>query len=269
MAPRKRSPAPPDHARPEATIGSAPTGLDAPPPGYGPRPAPGRRRRGLPWLVGALVLLGLVVVGGPFVFFHLGGSSPGRLALPPVDGVHGPVRAGPVSGTWTVSSGSQAGYRVQEILFGQHHTAVGRTSKVSGGMVISGTVVTAADFTVDLASVQTDQAGRNEQFHGQLLETYAYPDATFRLTRAIDFARVPAAGQHLAAAGTGLLTLRGLTRPVAVSLQAERIGRTIEVTGAIPITFSAYHIPNPSFAIAQIGDTGLVEVLLHLVPARR
>jgi len=54
------------------------------------------------------------------------------LGLPTASGVgNGPVVAGPVSGAWTVTTGSQAGYRVQEILFGQSHTAVGRTSKVT------------------------------------------------------------------------------------------------------------------------------------------
>lgn len=39
---------------------------------------------------------------------------------------------GDVTGTWTVTTGSQAGYRVQEILFGQKAEAVGRTEVVTG-----------------------------------------------------------------------------------------------------------------------------------------
>src|SRR6266511_1167899 len=50
--------------------------------------------------------------------------------------------SGTVSGDWKVSSGSQAGYRVNEVLFGQDHEAVGRTSQVTGQMAIPGTTVT-------------------------------------------------------------------------------------------------------------------------------
>lgn len=217
----------------------------------------------------AIVVLFAVV--GPLVFFRLiEGHAPGRLSLPPAAGTGtGTIAAGPVSGTWTVSSGSQAGFRVQEILFGQHHTAVGRTSKVTGGLVISGTTVTAADFTVDLAAVTSDQAGRDAQFHGYVMETYKYPHGTFHLSRPIRLGTIPLPGRSVTEEATGALTLRGVTRPVRFSLHAERVGGAIDVNAEIPITFSAWHIPNPSFAVARVGRTGLVEVLLHLALASK
>lgn len=254
------------------TIPAPPGGLDAPPAGYGPPPR--RRRRFQPrkgrTLVAILAALAVVVIGGPLVFFHLiEGSAPGRLSLPAVTGAaRAGVTSGPVSGTWKITTGSQAGFRVQEILFGQHHTAVGRTTRVTGGFVIAGTEVTAADFTVNVSSINTDQAGRNDQFHGRLMETYKYPTAAFRLTRVIRLGAVPPAGRVVAATGVGLLSMRGQTRPVEVALKAERVKGGIDVTGDIPITFSHWHIPNPSFAVAQVGNTGLVEVLLHLVRDR-
>ena len=39
-----------------------------------------------------------------------------------------PAAAGRLAGTWKVGKGSTAGYRVQETLFGQSNTAVGRTT---------------------------------------------------------------------------------------------------------------------------------------------
>ncbi len=195
----------------------------------------------------------------------LEGSTPGRLSLPSAAGVPaGPLAAGPVTGTWTVTSGSQAGYRVAETLFDLHHTAVGRTSQVSGGMVISGTTVTAADFHVNMASVHSDQAGRDVQFHDYILDTGAYPSAGFRLTRPIQLGAIPAPSHVVTAPATGAFTLRGVTRVVQFSLRAERVGQAIDLNAEIPITFSLWHIPNPSFAIAQLGHTGNIEVLLHL-----
>jgi putative membrane protein len=243
---------------------------DSGPPPSGRSGARSRRPRStrIKWAVGGLVAAAVLIAAGPPVFFHLiDGNAPARLSLPPAVNVSsGPVTPGPISGTWTVAAGSEAGYRVQEILLGQHHTAVGRTSKVSGGIVISGTTVTAADFTVDMASVRSDQPSRDSQFTGYIMKTYDYPHASFRLTQAVDLGGVPAPGRVITAAATGQLNLRNVTRPITFRLQAERIGDHIDINAEIPITFSNWHIPNPSFAVTEVGRIGVIEVLLQLAP---
>ncbi|HEX6394943.1 MAG TPA: YceI family protein [Acidimicrobiales bacterium] len=207
--------------------------------------------------------LAFLVVVGPLVFFHLveGGSAP-KLALPPSSG---PVAPGPVSGTWKVGPGSVAGYRVDEILFGQAHAAVGRTQKVTGAIVISGNEVAAGAFTVDLRAISSDQRSRDVQFNGYIMETYRYRYASLRLTKPIQVGTIPGAGQTVHVAATGDLTLRGVTQPVTFSLTAERVGDGIDVNAQIPVTFSRWRIPNPSFVVAKVGDSGTVEVLLHLL----
>lgn len=233
------------------------------------RPArPAGRTYPLKWVVVGLVITAAVLIGGPYLFFAVfEGTPPGRLHLPSAAGVDpGVVAPGPVSGTWTVWTGSQAGYRVQELLFGQSHTAVGRTSKVTGGMVISGTEVAAADFTVDMASVKSDQGSRDAQFRGFIMRTADYPHATFRLTSPIQLGAVPAIGQEISEQAVGDLTMRGVRRSITFTLSAERLsGGAIDVNAEIPIRFSDWHIPNPSFAVAKVGSTGTLEVLLHLV----
>lgn len=144
---------------------------------------------------------------------------------------------------------------------------MGRTTKVTGGIVVSGTTVTAADFTVDMASVESDQAGRNVQFHNYILDTGDYPHATFRLTHALALGEVPPVGHIVSAQATGILTLRGVSRTVTFTMGAERLAGGIDLNGEIPISYGLWHIPNPSFAIASLGRTGTVEVLLHLRPA--
>jgi polyisoprenoid-binding protein YceI len=207
------------------------------------------------------------VVALPYVFFHfVEGSAPARLKLPASGLGSGPIVAGPVSGTWTVATGSQSGYRVQEVLFGQEHTAVGRTPKVSGGVIISGTVVAAAEFTVDMASIKSDQVSRDVQFRDYILSTSKYPHASFRLARPIQLGSIPPAGNVVSVAATGELTLRGVTHLVTFTLQAERLATGIDVNAEIPVTFSYWHVPNPSFVITKVGNTGLIEVLLELRP---
>jgi polyisoprenoid-binding protein YceI len=207
--------------------------------------------------------LAFLVVVGPLVFFHLvEGSSAPTLSLPASSG---PVSPGPVSGAWKVGPGSIAGYRVEEILFGQSHTAVGRTSQVTGGIVISGSVVTAGDFVVDMTSLTSDQRSRDVQFNGYIMETYRYHLATFRLTKPVAIGTVPPPGHTVRLDATGDLTLRGLTRPVEFTVSAERVPGGIDVNAEIPVTFSRWRIPNPSFVVAKVGGSGTVEVLLHLV----
>jgi polyisoprenoid-binding protein YceI len=61
----------------------------------------------------------------------------------------------------------------------------------------------------------------------------------------------------------GRLTLHGTTQAVTFTLTAERKGSQIEVSGDIPVLFSAYGIQNPSFAgFVTTQDHGLLEFLL-------
>jgi polyisoprenoid-binding protein YceI len=212
-----------------------------------------------------LALLVVVVVVFPFLFFHvIESSAPSRLTLPATGPGSGPIAPGPVSGTWTVSSGSQAGYRVDEILFGQHHTAVGRTTRVTGGLIISGNVVAAGEFTVDMASVKSDQISRDVQFRDYILSTDKYPHATFRLIQPIVLGSIPPQGKITTENATGDLTLRGVTRLITFPVRAERTAAGIDVNAEIPITFSNWHIANPSFVITRVANQGLLEVLLEL-----
>lgn len=224
----------------------------------------------LKWVVVALAATAAVLIGGPYLFFAvLEGTPPGRLHLPPAAGVAaGPVTAGPVSGSWVVSTGSLAGYRVNEVLIGQTHTAVGRTSKVSGGLLISGTELEAADFKVQMGSVKSDQGSRDAQFHGFIMRTADYPTATFRLTSPIQLGVIPPVGHPINVPAVGDLTMRGVRRSITFVLSAERLSSgAIDVNAEIPIQFRDWHIPNPSFALAQVANTGTLEVLLHLVAA--
>ena len=49
---------------------------------------------------------------------------------------------------------------------GQNATAVGRTSEIWGSLTIAGTTVTKGSFTVNMASVVSDQSERNAHFDG-------------------------------------------------------------------------------------------------------
>jgi polyisoprenoid-binding protein YceI len=121
------------------------------------------------WVIGTVAVVVALAVASPFVYIHfIEGPAPAKLTLPRAannagtgntSGTSGGsgTGAGTVAGTWDVGTGSVAGYRVEEVLIGQHATAVGRTTEVSGSVTISGSTVTEGDFTVNMASVTSDQ----------------------------------------------------------------------------------------------------------------
>jgi len=167
-----------------------------------------------------------------------------------------------VDGTWTATNESTLGYRVKEVLGGVDTEGVGRTNAVTGSLTIAGTSVTAADFTVDVASITSDSSRRDGQFNGRIMDTATYPTATFVLTTPIELGSIPADGEQITVDASGDLTLRGTTNAVTFPLTAEYANGRIGVFGNISVTFADYGIPNPSNGFAVTGDDGLLEFVL-------
>jgi polyisoprenoid-binding protein YceI len=229
-----------------------------------------RPRHWLRWLLAAIAGLIILAAAGPFVYIHFfDGSTPAALSLknPPsgtaTANTANTTATGPVAGTWTVGPGSIVGYRVNEVLLGQNATAVGRTTSVTGHLTIAGTTVTAAGFSVPMATVHSDKSQRDAQFDGRIMDVAQYPTGTFALTSPVDLAPLPAGGAIKDYTAHGRLTLHGATRAVTFTLTAERKGSQIEVSGDIPVLFSDYNIQNPSFAgFVTTQNHGLLEFLL-------
>jgi polyisoprenoid-binding protein YceI len=216
--------------------------------------------RRLQWLVAIPIASVLLVTAGTFAYIHfLNGDNPAPLTLA---GAATSGTAAQLDGSWTATSGSQAGYRVKEVLFGQNTEAVGRTTGVTGSLAISGTTVSAAQVTVDMTTVASDEGRRDNQFRGRIMDVADYPTATFKLTKPIDLGTLPADGRQVTVPASGALTLRGTTKTVTVNLAARRNGEHLEVNGTIPVVFADYGIPNPSFGPASTEDHGQVEFLV-------
>jgi len=219
------------------------------------------------WIVGAVGAVVVLAVGAPFVYIHfVEGPAPPKLQLPKsTPSSPGAAAASPVNGVWHVGAGSIVGYRVQEVLIGQQSTAVGRTAEVWGSLTISGTAVETGSFTVDMASVVSDQSERNAQFDGRIMDVSTYPTATFTLGSPISLAPVPAVGTIDHYPASGRLAMHGVTRQVSFSVSAERLGSGIDVLADIPVVFADWNIANPSvggFVTTQ--SSGTLEVLLDL-----
>jgi polyisoprenoid-binding protein YceI len=225
------------------------------------------------WLAAAVVLAVALAVGGPYVYINLvQGDTPDRLyaateqaAADTTTG--GASASGSPDGTWTVGSGSAAGYRVEEVLLGQNTEAVGRTTAVTGELTVSGSQVESGSFTVDLTQVASDEDRRDDQFQDRIMDTATYPTATFELTEPITLDSLPADGATVTATANGELTLHGTTKAVTVQVTVQRSGDGFSVSGSVPVTFADYNIPNPSFGPVTTEDNGEIEFLLALTRA--
>lgn len=167
-------------------------------------------------------------------------------------------------GDWAVADGSEAGYRVDEVLSGEDVTVTGRTDEVTGTLTIGddGLTLEAADLTVDVASIATDNASRDDYFRQTALRTDDHPTATFALTEPVALAAAPAAGDVVEAEATGELTIAGETRPVTFSVEVRSDGEVAEVAGSIPITFADFGVEAPDLGFVSVEPEGLVEFQL-------
>ena len=218
-------------------------------------------------IVAALIVLALLVVAGPWVYINLiKEDAPDALTLQPAvtttaGEVQQPTNA--TDGEWAVVADSVVGYRVKEILFGQDTEGVGRTSAVTGSLVIANNEVTSAEFSVDMTSLKSDSSRRDRQVNDRILDTATYPTATFALNESIALTPEALAGSDLTVNTTGTLTLRGVTNSVPVTLVARLVDNVIEVNGTIKIVFAEWQIPDPSISAIVVEDRGLLEFLIR------
>jgi polyisoprenoid-binding protein YceI len=213
-------------------------------------------------LVAALALAG----GGAYVYFFSGlRSSPGALGLSatPSPAASGSATAtGSLAGTWTVTTGSVAGYRVKELFVGQtsKHDAVARTSTVSGSLTVSGdssgyqvNAITITAVLTDLHSVDS-VAGRDV--------SQQFPNATFT---ASSVSVTPAAsGQPVDISLTGKLTIHGVTKDVTATAKAQPTGSKVEVAGSIAVDMTDYGVSPPSVPFTTVDSQVTIEFDIFL-----
>lgn len=177
-----------------------------------------------------------------------------------------PLNAAALTGQWVVVDGSEAGYRVHEVLGGVDVEVTGRTGAVTGTLTLNELTLEAAEFTVDVASIATDQGQRDTYFRTSAMRVDEHPTASFRLTEPVTANLLPETGETSEHQLTGELTLAGVTRPVTFTAQARTDGSTAEIAGQIPIVFSDYGVIAPDLNFVSVEDSGFVD--FHLIVER-
>jgi polyisoprenoid-binding protein YceI len=225
--------------------------------------------------VAVVVLAG----GGAYVYFFSGlRSSPSTLGLsttpPHATGTPTSVATGSLAGTWTVTTGSLAGYRVKELFVGQtsKHEAVARTSTVSGSLTVSGDSsgyqVTGITFTAALADLHSvdSVAGRDvtqrDSFVSRQMNLQQFPNATFTASSGSVPATDGSGTVDVSAAGK--LTIHGVTKDVTATGKAQLTGGRIEIAGNLSIDMTDYGVSPPSVPFTTVDSQVTIEFDLFL-----
>ena len=233
-------------------------------------------------VIGAVVALIAVAGGAGYVYYFSGlRSAPAQLGLSSTPTASGtspattPAAAATLTGSWTVSSGSIAGYRIKELFVGQasKHEAVARTSTITGGLtassVSSGYQVNSLTFTADLTSLHSvdSVAGRDvtqrDGVVSRQLDIQQFPTATFTATSASVPSTVSSSAVDVTV--TGKLTIHGVTRDVTVKAKAQLVGGKAEIAGSTSVAMTDYGVSPPFAPFVTVDPTLLIEFDIFLV----
>jgi polyisoprenoid-binding protein YceI len=207
-------------------------------------------------------IVSLLVVGGP-------GDPAASVWLLPARTAYAQSAGAPIRYR-VVAERSEARYRVREQLAGLSfpNDAVGTTSTIEGGLALDarGRVLPSdSRFTVDLRTLQSDEARRDSYLRRNTLETDRYPHAVF-VPSEVRGLPVP-----LPQTGTvsfdlvGDLTIRDATRRVTWEASATIHGQDLSVQAKTAFRFAdfALRVPRVS-SVLSVEDTIRLEIALLL-----
>jgi polyisoprenoid-binding protein YceI len=231
---------------------------------------PKTKRRVLAAIAAAVLV---VAVGGAafiyFVLFPTSAPPPFRLntAKHPATLSSGSSLAG----QWTITSGSQAGYRVREKLafLAALDDAVGRTSQVTGSATFTGSAsnvtITAASFVINVYSLRSNESLRDEHIHTIGIQSATYPRASFRLTSPVTLPRRALSGGVVDVKVTGDVTMHGTTKLLTIPIEITLSASKIQAVGSYTFPWALFNMQAPSVGgFVSVESTATMEFKLEL-----
>lgn len=241
-------------------------------------------RRKWPLLIGAAVAVVIAAfVAAYLIFFtddspeELRLSTPATTAAGPAGSASqtqgstaAPGTGSGLTGNWVVGSGSTAGYRVREKLarLPAQSDAVGRTNAVTGSITVnrSGNQIVVAEgarFEVDVTKLTSDDSQRDNRIRTMGLESNRFRTATFVSTAPIQLPASAESGQPVKTETTGDMTIHGVTKRVAIPLDAQITNGRIEVVGSLTFPFSDFGMSPPNIGgVVTVDNNATLEFQL-------
>ncbi len=165
-----------------------------------------------------------------------------------------------------VPESSEARYRVREQLLGRSlpNDAVGSTRAVEGQIVFAadGAIVSEQSrFSVDLRTLQSDEARRDNYIKRNTLEVDRYPTAEFRPRAAIGLPWPLPENGSFAFQLEGDLTVHGVTKLVTWEVRATVDGDRLTGTATTNVTFDDFAMTPPRVPIVlSLEETIVLEL---------
>jgi hypothetical protein len=193
-----------------------------------------------------------------------GGDTSAAVEVAPITDATGPwtVDTDVVAFDTATGAGTWVGYRIDEELSGiGAYTAVGRSPRVEGEVVIDGGRVLEAVIRADLQGLVSDNGNRDSRVR----PLFADRPVVFTLTGPVDFGGVPGEGQRVTVTALGTLRIGAIEREVSVELSADVIGSRLVVTGSTIVTLADFDIAVPSAPVVlSVSDEATIELQLYL-----
>jgi len=219
---------------------------------------------------GSLVVV--AILAGAVVYFVLfPSSSPKPFSLTSTTAAV-PVSPGArFAGSWTIGSGSAAGYRVREKLgfLPAPSDAVGRTSQITGAATVTeskGVVkVSRATFVVAVNTLKSNEAMRDQHIQTIGLQSATYPKATFTLSTPVTLPASSASGAVVRVPVTGVFNIHGTARRLTLPVQMRLTDSAIEAVGSLTFPWGEFNMTAPSVGgFVNVTSTATMEFDLHL-----
>lgn len=124
-------------------------------------------------------------------------------------------------------------------------------------------------FEVDLATLQSDEARRDNYLRGNTLRTDRFPTAAFRLVQVRGLATAPGPGSGQLQL-VGDLTLRGVTREVVWEVDYTASEEEVSGTAVTSFAFEDFGLSRPQVALVLSVEETIrlqLDFLLRLDPA--
>ncbi|MBI2811547.1 MAG: YceI family protein [Candidatus Melainabacteria bacterium] len=154
---------------------------------------------------------------------------------------------------------------------------IGHTNKITGTVSVDDSLdlskqPISAQFDVDLASIDTGIALRNEHMRDNFLETKQFPKATFKLKSIASGATVLKDKQKVHLEANGDFTLHGKTVQKKVPIDVTYFKMCpategkfkncdlIQITSTFPVAFKDHDIKRPEVVFQKLADTVFVTV---------
>ncbi len=131
-------------------------------------------------------------------------------------------------------------------------TTMGETQTVAGSLTLdmgqSPIALEAAEFTVDISTLRSDQSMRDNTLRDRWLESNRYPIASFVASSMENFPADYVEGNEVTFQLVGEITIREMTQPVTWDVTATLTDGVISGTAVAPLTMTDFGFDPPNFA---------------------